>query len=261
MDLSFEPHLAASYRNPTQKIKNLSEHWFGKFGYCPHCGQGAVARYPNNQPVADFVCTRCLEEYELKSLAGPFGRRIADGAYRTMMERLRSSSNPNLVLLRYDRSALSVVDLVVIPKFFFVPEVIEQRRPLSPTAQRAGWIGCNIALSDIPAAGRIAVIRHGEVLNKSEVLAAWRAMSFLRQQPNLQARGWLLSVMRCIEKLGKANFTIADMYRFEVDLAHRFPANRHLRAKIRQQLQVLRDQGYLEFLGSGTYRLARIEPG
>ncbi|MGI0085759.1 MAG: DpnI domain-containing protein, partial [Nitrososphaerales archaeon] len=34
------------------------------------------------------------------------------------------------------------------------------------------------------------------------------------------------------------------------------PNNAHIRDKIRQQLQVLRDMGLIEFLGSGSYRLA-----
>ena len=33
------------------------------------------------------------------------------------------------------------------------------------------------------------------------------------------------------------------------------PDNRHVRDKIRQQLQVLRDHGYLEFVSRGSYRL------
>jgi len=34
-----------------------------------------------------------------------------------------------------------------------------------------------------------------------------------------------------------------------------YPQNAHVRDKIRQQLQVLRDLRLLEFLGSGSYRL------
>jgi len=34
-----------------------------------------------------------------------------------------------------------------------------------------------------------------------------------------------------------------------------YPKNNNIRAKMRQQLQVLCDLGYLEFLGTGTYRL------
>jgi len=34
-----------------------------------------------------------------------------------------------------------------------------------------------------------------------------------------------------------------------------YPKNNNIRAKMGQQLQVLCDLGYLEFLGTGTYRL------
>jgi len=42
-----------------------------------------------------------------------------------------------------------VSNFLVVPKYFFVPGVIEKRKPLSATARRAGWIGCNIVLKSI----------------------------------------------------------------------------------------------------------------
>lgn len=43
------------------------------------------------------------------------------------------------------------------------------------------------------------------------------------------------------------------MYHFEEMLAEKHPLNHHIKAKIRQQLQVLRDKGIIEFNGHGTY--------
>jgi Dam-replacing HTH domain len=54
---------------------------------------------------------------------------------------------------------------------------------------------------------------------------------------------------------GKLEFTLADVYAHAAALAKLHPNNAHVRDKIRQQLQVLRDLGLLEFLGSGSYRL------
>ena len=71
---------------------------------------------------------------------------MADGAYATMIERLGSQDNPNLMLLHYDARQWSVVDLAVVPKQFFIPEIIEARTPLTAKARRAGWTGCNILL-------------------------------------------------------------------------------------------------------------------
>jgi hypothetical protein len=45
-----------------------------------------------------------------------------------------------------------------------------------------------------------------------------------------------------------------EMYERDAEFK-KYPKNWHVRDKIRQQLQVFRDKGFLEFLGSGTYRL------
>ena len=51
-------------------------------------------------------------------------------------------------------------------------------------------------------------------------------------------------------------FTLDEVYAYEDELAHLHPGNRHVREKIRQQLQVLRDDlGLIKFLTPGHYRL------
>ena len=73
--------------------------------------------------------------------------------------------------------------------------------------------------------------------------------------PSDADKGWLTDVRRCVERIGRADFTLDDVYRFEKELAEAHPDNHHVREKIRQQLQALRDEGFLEFLEPGTYRL------
>jgi type II restriction enzyme len=77
---------------------------------------------------------------------------------------------------------------------------------------------------------------------------------FLRQE-TLEARGWLLDVMKCIETLGKNDFTLEDVYRFERHLSELYPGNQNVKPKIRQQLQYLRDRGFIDFVSRGHYRL------
>ncbi len=61
--------------------------------------------------------------------------------------------------------------------------------------------------------------------------------------------------MKCVEAIGRAEFALSDVYAFEDRLSRLYPGNNNVRPKIRQQLQVLRDQGFLEFAGRGLYRL------
>lgn len=46
-----------------------------------------------------------------------------------------------------------------MPHFAFPPSAIIKRKPLSPTARRAGWVGCNFALNRIPVEARIEAVR------------------------------------------------------------------------------------------------------
>jgi type II restriction enzyme len=256
MDLSFDPQLANLYKSPTQRIRILSEHWVSQQLYCPSCGCDNVIRYSNNSRVADFYCAVCGENYELKSQKkGRFDRKVVDGAYGTMMERLAGAGVPNLLLLGYESPSLRVANLVVVPKQFFIPGLIEPRKALALSARRAGWIGCNILLPQIPPSGRIYLIRDAVSKPKIDVMAQWQKTLFLRDQRDVNAKGWLLSVMRCIEQIGRLTFSLEDVYASEDELRHTYPGNQNIRPKIRQQLQLLRDKGYLEFLGNGSYRM------
>lgn len=174
-----------------------------------------------------------------------------------MCERLAASNNPNLMLMNYDLKSLSVKNLCVIPKHFFVREIIEERKPLAATARRAGWIGCNILLSQVPESGKIFFVRDGQLLPKESVLEKWQQTLFLRNESS-EGRGWLIEVMKCVEFLGKPEFDLDEVYAFELRLGQIYPGNNNVKPKIRQQLQVLRDNGYLEFVSRGHYRLSAL---
>lgn len=159
MNPFFDQMLAEGYRSRSQKIRVLTEAWVHRNLYCPRCGNRPLSQFPNNRAVADFFCPACRNQYELKSKGGPMGEKIADGAYETFLRRITSDSNPDFFILRYHASQLCVEDLWVIPKQFFTPAVVEKRKPLAASARRAGWVGCNILLGDIPRSGQIPMIR------------------------------------------------------------------------------------------------------
>ncbi|OGZ27484.1 MAG: restriction endonuclease [Candidatus Nealsonbacteria bacterium RIFOXYB1_FULL_40_15] len=255
MNLTLNKTLANNYKSPAQRARVLTEDWVDNEIFCPNCGKLNIDKYPNNQPVADFYCSNCNEDFELKSKRDGIGNKIVDGAYHTMLERLTSSNNPNFFLLNYNLTNFEIINFLVIPKHFFIPEIIEKRRPLSSTARRAGWIGCDIILKSIPQTGKIFFVKNQQVEQKEKVLDDWKKTLFLREEKEMSVKGWLLNVMRCVDNLGKKEFTLNEVYRFENELSKLHPENKHIKDKIRQQLQFLRDKGYLDFVSRGYYRL------
>ncbi len=242
------------YTSGSQSARSWTEQWVHNQVYCPNCGGAKIHAFPNNSPVADFYCANCKEEYELKSQKVAFRDKILDGAFRTKCERLAANNNPSLFLLNYDLKLLSVMNFFVVPKHFFVREIIEERKPLSPIARRAGWVGSKILLNQIPEAGKIFIVRAGVLEPKEAVLSKWKQTLFLRDEAS-DTRGWLIEVMKCVESIGKRDFQLEDVYAFEDRLSQLYPDNRNVRPKIRQQLQFLRDRGYLDFVSRGSYRV------
>jgi len=253
MNLTFDISLSNCYENKSQVARVLTESWVENNIFCPNCGNN-LSSYENNKPVADFYCSSCNEDYELKSKKSSMGKKIVDGAYSTMIERLQSNQNPNLFFLNYDVKKFQVSNFIVIPKHFFVPDIIEKRKPLSPTAKRAGWIGCNILMQSIPESGKIYFIKNQQHEDKSAILDNWSKTLFLRESKNEQ-KGWLIDTMMCIEKLNKKNFTRQELLKFVPYLETKYPDNHTIGQKISQQLQILRDKGYLKFTSRGNYEV------
>lgn len=252
MDLYFDTKLAMNYKSNSQKIRVMSENWMGKNIFCPICGNPHIRNLDNNMPVADLRCDNCGEIFELKSKQGKLSTKISDGAYSTMIQRINSSSNPNLFILNYSNN-YQVTDLLIIPKFFFTENIIEKRKPLAPTAKRAGWIGCNIVFGNVPSQGIIKIIDNQNIYDIADVVKKYDQIKNL-QINNLEKRGWILDVLNCVNSINENTFSLKDIYCFKEQLQNKHENNHNVEAKIRQQLQVLRDKGFIEFLGNGQYR-------
>lgn len=251
MNLHFNQNLAKNYKSPNQIIRVLSEDWVAKQSYCPNCDAEPLAEFTNNKPVADFYCANCNEQYELKSKQAKLSNIINDGAYDTMIERISSDNNPNFFFLTYSQE-YSVNNFLIIPKHFFKPDMIVKRKPLSVSAKRAGWVGCNIDLRQVPESGKVFLVKNQQVIPRDNVTEQFQKTLFLRKQ-STASRGWTLDVWQCIDRLD-ANFSLNQVYAFADELQRKHPENNHIKDKIRQQLQVLRDKGIIEFTGRGQYQ-------
>ena len=101
MNYNFNLSLIENYKSNSQKIRVMSETWLAENVYCPYCGNSHLSKFANNKPVADFYCDSCGEVFELKAKENNIGKKITDGAYSTMIERITSISNPDLFVMQY----------------------------------------------------------------------------------------------------------------------------------------------------------------
>lgn len=251
MNLQCLAKIAEKYNSRSQIARAATEEWCAREMYCPACESNRLSQARANTPAIDFVCPVCNQPFQLKSSKVWDARKIVDAAYEAMIGAIRADKAPNLFVLNYSPD-WSVANMLLVPRTFFTESIIEKRKPLSAQARRSGWVGCNILLSQIPHDGKIAVVSTGRAIASEHVRAEFSRIRGLSKLPP-ELRGWTVDILRVIRRLGKAHFSLADIYKFEAELRDLHPRNRNIRPKIRQQLQVLRDLGMLAFDSPGRY--------
>jgi len=258
MLLQMRSALGDLYKSGAQKARVVSEDWAEANLYCAACPSDSLRRLPHNNRSIDFECPDCGSGFQLKSSSRKFGGCILDGDCETMRHTILSGRTPSLLTLHYGLANWSVQNLSLIPSFAFTLSCIQRRNPLSPTARRAPYTGCNILLRNIPADARIPMVADGIAELPDKVRKQFDTLRPISRL-NAAQRGWTLDVLRAVRSLNKQSFTLGDVLSHASELTKLHPENRHVEAKIRQQLQRLRNLGILEFLDNrGTYKLRTV---
>jgi type II restriction enzyme len=243
-------HLADNYMNPSQEARVTTEAWVVENILCLNCG-GCLKAYSPNTKSKDVFCVSCKEEYQVKSSKTRFSNKIIGAEYNTTLRSIESGQHPSLMLLHYSPQNMEVVDLQIIHRSFITASCITPRQPLGPNARRAGWQGCMIDLNKIPNTARVFIIENGQEQSAAKVKQKWHASNaILNVKP--KSRGWVSDVLAVVEKQSD-HFTLTQVYEYAEALSELHPYNTNIHAKIRQQLQVLRDMGVIVFESRGYY--------
>ncbi len=255
MDLRLPKQLGEGYKNASQLARRITEPWGADNFYCCACNSDRLAAEKPNTQVSDFLCPLCIERYQLKSHSKKLGTGILGSNYQKMLEAVLGNRTPNFFLLHYQLPEWMVRNLMLIPRFAISPSVVIKRKPLSATAKRSQWVGYVLNVRLIPDLAKIPLVTEGVEADRRFVREQYARIARL-QTLKPEQRGWTLDVLRCVESLPNRSFANDEIYAFEPELARLYPANHHIRDKIRQQLQVLRDRGLLISTRRGVWKRA-----
>lgn len=256
MNLGLDPRLGVGYASKSQWARKVTEGWAEGNLFCLACPSDWLQAHAANRAVEDYHCPACSRRVQLKAKNGAIGSSVSNSAFAKKQTAILAGRAPDYCFMAYDREALAVNDLVWVPGHFITMSVISERKPLKPTARRAGWIGSNIHLDRVPSAGKIGVVIDGQVTPKAVVRKQFSTLEFLGRY-EAQQRGWVADVLACLDGLDLqpgSSFTLSDVYACEDDLQAIHPKNHNIRPKIRQQLQILVAGKVLERIRPGLYR-------
>ena len=172
----FSPHIdfthTSGFSSAAQKARIALETWAELNLFCLYCDSNTLARLAANTPVSDFRCTVCESNYQLKGKDGRFGPKIIGAAYEPTLKSIRMQRSPDYLLMEYDKRFETVVFGIAIKGSSITESHLQPRRPLQPTARRAGWTGCTIRIDDLPK----ALIIEPMLLNRALSRERWREL-------------------------------------------------------------------------------------
>ena len=230
--------------NPADNARDVAEVWGEHNLYCPNCPSPRLTR--KAQDSSDFLCPECGLQFQLKGQKTRFGADIADGVYDLTLHAVKNNDAPCFFFVHYDMPSWTVIDVLLVPGFAIPPSAIMKRKTGG---------GCNITLSRISPDARIPIVstikasHSGDtecimISRMEEVRMKFKHLKPLADIPSKQ-RALALDVLNIIRRLKKTEFTSADFHPFEGELEKLHPDQTNLRDKIRKELLVLRDAGFL----------------
>jgi Dam-replacing family/Dam-replacing HTH domain len=146
----------AQFKSASQTARVALETWARLNLWCHNCGNPNLLTLPPGTPVSDLKCVACEMEYQVKSLNGRFGPMLTGAAYQPLYERAMAHTVPDFMLIEYNLKRSQVSHVGLIRGSDLTPDRIIRRKELAPTARRAGWVGCNVYIDQLP---QIPIVR------------------------------------------------------------------------------------------------------
>jgi hypothetical protein len=164
--------VASRFVSAAQATRVALETWASFNLYCLNCERDELDQLPDNTPVADFACAVCESRYQLKGKNGRLGKKIPGAAYQPTVDAIRTGTMPEYVLVEFDTRFATVVFVDAFPGRLITEERVEPRKPLSASARRAGWRGCNIVVEGLDSVRIVAPAG----LDRANARERWRSL-------------------------------------------------------------------------------------
>ena len=123
---------------------------------CIRCNNNFEKCKPNEKS-KDLICISCNQKYQIKAKNVSYKQvnnikckkqfRTIGGEYSTTLNSINEKIDYLIIL--YEKQSYKILNVLYITNENINSSCIIPRKPLSSTAKRAGWQGCNILFDNI----------------------------------------------------------------------------------------------------------------
>lgn len=124
---------------------------------CIRCNNNNFEKYKKNEKSKDLICVSCNQKYQIKAKSATHKKvdnikskkkfKTIGGDYSTTLNNINDKIDYLIIL--YEKQSYTILNILYITNENINSNCIIPRKPLSSTAKRAGWQGCNILFDNI----------------------------------------------------------------------------------------------------------------
>ena len=146
-----------NWKSESRIIGEACENYVKNKIKCIRCNNNNFEKYKTNEKSKDLFCLDCSQKYQIKAkcvtqkqvnnIINKNQFKTIGGQYSTTINNI--SENIDYLIILYEKTSYQIKNILYIKNEYINTECIIPRKPLSLTAKRAGWQGCNIIFNNL----------------------------------------------------------------------------------------------------------------
>lgn len=149
--------LQNNWKSESRLVGEACEYYVKNEVKCFRCKSNNFEKCKTNEKSKDLICITCNQMYQIKAKCitckqvdnikckGKFN--TIGGEYSTTLNNINEKID--YIIILYEKLSYKILSMLYITNENISSKCIIPRKPLSSTAKRAGWQGCNIIFDNI----------------------------------------------------------------------------------------------------------------
>ena len=146
-----------SWKSESRIVGEACEYYIKNNVNCVRCFSNNFEKCKTNEKSKDLICINCQQKFQIKAKSATQKQvnniknkntfKTIGGEYLTTLKNIDEQIDYLIIL--YEKHSYKIINILYIKNENITSDCILPRKPLSITAKRAGWTGCNILFNDI----------------------------------------------------------------------------------------------------------------
>ena len=146
-----------NWKSESRIVGEAGEYYIKSKIRCVRCNDNNFEKCKTNEQSKDLICISCNQKYQVKAksvtqkqvinIKNKKKFKTIGGEYSTTLKNINEQID--YIIILYEKQSYKIINILYIKNENINSVCIIPRKPLSITAKRAGWQGCNILFDNI----------------------------------------------------------------------------------------------------------------